>query len=84
MSNLIGQTIGGRYLIKRLLANGGMAGVYVADDTRLDREVALKVIHPHLAESYRERFVAEAKIAARLSHPNLVNVFDQGQDGTLA
>lgn len=84
MSNLTGQTIGGRYLIKRLLANGGMAGVYVADDTRLDREVALKIIHPHLTESYRERFVAEAKIAARLSHPNLVNVFDQGQDGPLA
>ena len=84
MSNLTGQTIGGRYLIRRLLANGGMAGVYLAEDTRLDREVALKIIHPHLAESYRERFVAEAKIAARLSHPNLVNVFDQGQDGQLA
>lgn len=84
MSNLTGQTLGGRYVIRRLLANGGMAGVYLADDTRLDREVALKVIHPHLAESYRERFVAEAKIAARLAHPNLVNVFDQGQDGQLA
>ena len=84
MSNLTGQTLGGRYLIKRLLANGGMAGVYLAEDTRLDREVALKIIHPHLAESYRERFVAEAKIAARLSHPNLVNVFDQGQDGQYA
>ena len=84
MSNLTGQTLGGRYQIRRLLANGGMAGVYLAEDTRLDREVALKIIHPHLAESYRERFVAEAKIAARLSHPNLVNVFDQGQDGQFA
>ncbi|MFM5967533.1 MAG: protein kinase domain-containing protein [Micrococcales bacterium] len=84
MSNLTGQTLSGRYLIRRLLANGGMAGVYLAEDTRLDREVALKIIHPHLAESYRERFVAEAKIAARLSHPNLVNVFDQGQDGQFA
>lgn len=61
-----------------------MASVYVADDTRLDREVAVKVVHPHLAESYRERFVAEAKLAARLQHPNLVNVFDQGRDDQLA
>lgn len=84
MSNLTGQTLGGRYLIRRLLASGGMASVYVADDTRLDREVAIKVVHPHLAESYRERFVAEAKLAARLQQPNLVNVFDQGRDGQLA
>ena len=84
MSNLTGQTLGGRYLIRRLLASGGMASVYVADDTRLDREVAIKVVHPHLAESYRERFVAEAKLAARLQHPNLVNVFDQGRDDQLA
>jgi serine/threonine-protein kinase len=61
-----------------------MASVYVADDTRLDREVAIKVVHPHLAESYRERFVAEAKLAARLQHANLVNVFDQGRDDQLA
>lgn len=84
MSNLTGQTLGGRYVIRRLLASGGMASVYVADDTRLDREVAIKVVHPHLAESYRERFVAEAKLAARLQHPNLVNVFDQGRDDQLA
>ncbi|MDE2386169.1 MAG: protein kinase [Actinomycetales bacterium] len=84
MSNLTGQTLGERYLIRRLLASGGMASVYVADDTRLDREVAIKVVHPHLAESYRERFVAEAKLAARLQHPNLVNVFDQGRDDQLA
>lgn len=84
MSNLTGQTLGGRYLIRRLLASGGMASVYVADDTRLDREVAIKVVHPHLAESYRERFVAEAKLAARLQHPNLVNVFDQGRDEQMA
>jgi serine/threonine-protein kinase len=61
-----------------------MASVYLAQDNRLDRTVAVKVVHPHLGEDYRERFVAEAKIAARLAHPNLVNVFDQGRDDDLA
>lgn len=84
MSNLTGRTLGGRYEIRRLLASGGMATVYLAHDNRLDRVVALKVVHSHLGEEYRERFVAEAKIAARLAHPNLVNVFDQGRDGDLA
>ena len=84
MSNLTGRTLGGRYEIRRLLASGGMASVYLAQDNRLDRVVALKVVHPHLGEEYRERFVAEAKIAARLAHPNLVNVFDQGRDEDLA
>ncbi len=84
MSNLTGRTLGGRYEIRRLLASGGMASVYLAQDNRLDRTVAVKVVHPHLGEDYRERFVAEAKIAARLAHPNLVNVFDQGRDDDLA
>lgn len=70
--------------MRRLVASGGMASVYVALDTRLDREIALKVVHSHLDDSARSRFVAEAKIAARLSHPNLVNVFDQGQDADQA
>jgi serine/threonine-protein kinase len=83
MSNLIGQLIANRYLIERQLASGGMATVFLALDQRLDRQVALKVIHPHLANdlSFQEKFVLEAKTAARLSHPNLVNVFDQGTDG---
>ena len=83
MSNLIGQLVGNRYLIDRQLASGGMATVYLANDQRLDREVALKVIHPHLAndQTFQEKFVLEAKTAAKLSHPNLVNVFDQGTDG---
>jgi serine/threonine protein kinase len=82
MSNLIGQVIGNRYLIERQLASGGMATVYLATDQRLDRQVALKVIHPHLANdiNFQEKFVLEAKTAAKLSHPNLVNVFDQGTD----
>jgi serine/threonine-protein kinase len=60
-----------------------MATVYLAEDNRLDRKVAIKVIHAHLANdrNFREKFVREAKIAAGLSHPNLVNVFDQAEDG---
>ena len=63
-----------------------MASVYQAMDERLDREVAVKVIHPHLLsdEGFRAKFIREAKIAAKLSHPNLVNVFDQGEEGGLA
>ena len=85
MSNLVGQVIHGRYLIEKLVARGGMATVYVAEDNRLDRKVALKVIHPHLAndQEFRSKFVREAKIAAKLSHPNLVNVFDQAEDGDI-
>ena len=83
MSNLIGQLLGNRYLIQSQVASGGMATVYLATDQRLDREVALKVIHPHLANdsNFQGKFVLEAKTAAKLSHPNLVNVFDQGTDG---
>ena len=83
MSNIIGQLIGNRYLIESQVASGGMATVYLATDQRLDRKVALKVIHPHLAndEAFQQKFVLEAKTAAKLSNPNLVNVFDQGTDG---
>ena len=83
MSNLIGQTIGNRYRVESQVASGGMATVYLATDQRLDRQVAIKVIHQHLANdrNFQEKFVLEAKTAAKLSHPNLVNVFDQGTDG---
>ena len=83
MADLVGRLIRGRYQIEKLVARGGMATVYLAEDNRLDRKVAIKVIHPHLAndKTFREKFVREAKIAARLSHPNLVNVFDQAEDG---
>lgn len=86
MPELVGRLIGERYRIDKLVARGGMATVYSATDSRLERQVALKIIHPHLASdiSFREKFIREARIAARLSHPNLVNVFDQGQDGDLA
>lgn len=62
------------------MAHGGMGSVYVAEDERLDRQVAVKVIHPHLAESpkYSARFKREAQAAARISHPGVVPVYDQG------
>jgi len=83
MANLSGQQIANRYQVISLVASGGMASVYLANDQVLERKVALKVIHPHLAKdkSFVEKFQREAKMAAQLSHPNLVNVFDQGTDG---
>lgn len=79
----IGQVLDGRYRIDAQIAVGGMATVYRAVDTRLDRVLALKVMHPTLAAdaSFVERFIREAKSVARLSHPNVVSVFDQGADG---
>jgi eukaryotic-like serine/threonine-protein kinase len=79
---LNGTVIEGRYEIRSRLARGGMSTVYLAVDRRLDREVALKVLYPHLAENPAlvERFEQEAKTAARLSHPHVVNVLDQGVD----
>lgn len=79
---LVGRVIDGRYRILSHLADGGMASVYVALDSRLDREVALKIMRPGLAadDVFVERFRSEARSAARLSHPNVVAVFDQGQD----
>ncbi len=73
----------GRYRVDARIAVGGMATVYRGLDTRLDRAVALKVMHPSLAAdgSFVERFIREAKSVARLSHPNVVGVFDQGADG---
>ncbi len=79
---LNGTVIEGRYEIRSRLARGGMSTVYLAVDRRLDREVALKVLYPHLAENPAlvDRFELEAKTAARLSHPHVVNVLDQGVD----
>ena len=85
MADLTGRLIAGRYLVKAFIASGGMASVYRARDQVLEREVALKIIHPHLAtdKSFVEKFRREAKMAASLSHPNLVNVFDQGTDNQI-
>ncbi|MGW7056376.1 Stk1 family PASTA domain-containing Ser/Thr kinase [Streptomyces sp. NPDC054887] len=80
---LVGHVLDGRYRIDARIAVGGMATVYRAVDTRLDRVLALKVMHPALAAdaSFVERFIREAKSVARLAHPNVVGVFDQGTDG---
>ncbi|NDH65323.1 MAG: Stk1 family PASTA domain-containing Ser/Thr kinase [Microbacteriaceae bacterium] len=76
------RVLGERYRIIRPLASGGMAKVFLAEDTRLQRQVAIKVIHPHLAQDsdFLDRFKREAVLAANLNHPNLVNIFDQGTD----
>jgi beta-lactam-binding protein with PASTA domain/tRNA A-37 threonylcarbamoyl transferase component Bud32 len=79
---LLGRTLDGRYRVTSRLADGGMATVYLALDERLDREVALKVMRAHLVhdESFVSRFRREARSAAALSHPNVVAVYDQGED----
>ena len=84
-SDLVDQLVDGRYRVRSHLADGGMASVYVALDERLDREVALKVLRADLVAdpAFASRFRREARSAARLSHPNVVAVFDQGEDDGL-
>ena len=80
MSDLTGELIDNRYLLQRLIASGGMATIYAGMDTRLDRPVAVKIMHAHLAndEAFVSRFIKEAKATAALSHPNIVSIQDQG------
>lgn len=80
--DLVGEVIDGRYEVLEHIADGGMAIVYLARDARLDREVALKVLRPHLVPDaeFVRRFEREARSAARLSHPHIVGVLDQGDD----
>lgn len=77
------QTLAGRYLLRERIAVGGMARVWRATDNVLAREVAVKVLHEHLAadEGFRERFRREAVSAAKLTHPNIVGLYDTGRDG---
>ncbi|WP_229670321.1 Stk1 family PASTA domain-containing Ser/Thr kinase [Microlunatus endophyticus] len=79
---LVGRVLDRRYQIIERVARGGMATVYRANDTRLDRIVACKVMHVGLGddEDFTRKFDREARAAARLSHPNVVSVFDQGND----
>jgi eukaryotic-like serine/threonine-protein kinase len=81
----IGQMLDGRYRVESLIARGGMATVYLGTDTRLERTVALKIMHAELAsdEDFVRRFVGEARSVAQLSHPNVVTVYDQGADGQI-
>ncbi|MGN6474633.1 MAG: Stk1 family PASTA domain-containing Ser/Thr kinase [Mycobacteriales bacterium] len=80
---MVGRLLDGRYAVDSFIAHGGMASVYLATDTRLERRVAVKVLHAHLAGDRETlaRFQREARAAARLSHPNVVAVYDQGTDG---
>ena len=83
---MIGRLLDGRYRVGPRIARGGMAVVYEATDMRLDRVCALKIMHPNLGDDddFAGRFVREARSAAKLSHPHVVAVFDQGDDnGTL-
>ncbi|WP_210438101.1 Stk1 family PASTA domain-containing Ser/Thr kinase [Nocardioides xinjiangensis] len=79
---MIGRLLDRRYRILARVARGGMASVYEATDTRLDRTVAVKVMHPGLGDDqdFAQRFVREARAAARLNHPHVVGVYDQGDD----
>ncbi|MDO9378789.1 MAG: Stk1 family PASTA domain-containing Ser/Thr kinase [Nocardioidaceae bacterium] len=79
---LVGRLLDGRYRIGERIARGGMASVHVGTDERLDRVVAIKVMHRDLGddEQFTARFVQEARSAARLNHPSVVAVFDQGED----
>ncbi|MGC5166515.1 protein kinase domain-containing protein [Luteimicrobium sp. DT211] len=82
----VGTLVDGRYEVVSRIARGGMATVYLAVDRRLDRNVALKIMHAHLVDGvegaeFVSRFRREARAAARLTHPGLVGVYDQGFDG---
>ncbi|WP_156162269.1 Stk1 family PASTA domain-containing Ser/Thr kinase [Demequina iriomotensis] len=86
---LLGRVIDGRYEVRERIAAGGMATVYLAFDRRLERDVALKVMHRHLevdpnSREFVARFRREAKAAARLTHPGVVRVYDQGVDADVS
>ncbi|MGA8247333.1 MAG: protein kinase, partial [Nocardioides sp.] len=82
---VVGHLLDRRYRIGPRIARGGMASVYEAVDTRLDRVCAVKIMHSGLGDdaAFVDRFRREARAAARLSHPNVVNVFDQGEDASV-
>ena len=77
---MIGQTLA-HYKILEKIGSGGMGDVYLAEDTKLDRKVALKVLPPELAQSEerRARFKREAKAIAALNHPNIISIYSLPQ-----
>ncbi len=85
-SELVGTVVGGRYRLLRPIGSGASAHVYVAEDVRLRRSVAVKVLHPALTDdkSFLRRFQAEAQTVAALRHPSIVRVYDWGEDGEQA
>src|SRR5687768_6921547 len=81
---VLNAALAGRFAIERELGRGGMATVYLASDLRLPRKVAVKVLHPALAESLaQDRFVQETRIIARLAHPNILALHEAGSAGSL-
>lgn len=85
MASMEGQTLAGRYALTERIGTGGMGTVWRARDTMLSRDVAVKILHDHLAsdENFAERFRREARSAARLSHANIVTVYDTGEEATV-
>lgn len=86
---LLDRLVDNRYLVLSKIASGGMATVYLVQDQRLDREIALKVMHAHLAQgasgaNFITRFHREARASAGLAHPGLVAIYDQGVDGDIS
>ena len=77
---MIGRKINKRYEIREHLGDGSTATVYKAFDVLLERDVALKVLLPHVRETTRKRFFQEATAAAQLNHPNIMSIFDIGDD----
>jgi eukaryotic-like serine/threonine-protein kinase len=77
----LGVALAGRYSLERALGRGGMATVYLAQDLRHDRPIAVKVLHPELAATLGpERFQREIRVAAQLQHPQILPVYDSGAD----
>ena len=83
IADSVGRVLGDRYRLTRPLGTGASAHVYVAEDVSLRRRVAIKVLHPALAgdEGFLRRFRAEAQVVAALRHPNILRVYDWGEDG---
>ena len=78
---MIGQTLNGRYRLDAMIGEGSTAIVYRATDLRLEREVAVKVLLPHVHDTTKKRFQREALAAARLSHSGIMGIYDVGEDG---
>src|SRR3954454_22312804 len=81
MNTRVGTQIGG-YKIESVIGRGGMSVIYLAEQVRLGRKVALKLLAPELAtdERYRERFAAESRLASTINHPNIIPLYDAGED----
>jgi eukaryotic-like serine/threonine-protein kinase len=84
LAERVGQTIAGRWTLRRLVGAGGMAAVYSADSTA-GQLAAVKVLHPEMCmrREIRERFLREAAVMARIAHPGMVTIYEQGQSGDL-